>query len=163
MGATKGIFNMSLKARYFELPKVLEARYPALNFQDHCYWRIALDNVFQSRWDRMIAKPAHQHLSDSQLEQVVTMLEAYTDNLQLLMAHNAYSLKLRKLPGLPRFLNKKTMKTKNCPHCKQDADVMYRIQYQKGKTWIFVCADCLPHYQKMPQYRYGGTWKGYRH
>ncbi|MEO1052260.1 MAG: hypothetical protein AAFX87_16630 [Bacteroidota bacterium] len=55
------------------------------------------------------------------------------------------------------------MKTKNCPLCKQDSDVMYRIQIRKGKEWLFVCADCLPSCQKSDQYRYGGTWKGYRH
>ena len=56
-----------------------------------------------------------------------------------------------------------TMKTKTCPSCKQDKDVMFRIQRQKGKEWLFVCKECLPSFQKLPHYRYGGTWKGYRH
>jgi len=55
------------------------------------------------------------------------------------------------------------MKTKTCPSCKQDHDVMYRIQRTKGKEWIFVCENCLPEFQKLPNYTYGGTWKGYRH
>jgi transposase-like protein len=55
------------------------------------------------------------------------------------------------------------MKTKNCPSCKEDHDVMYRIQQSKGKEWLFVCKNCLLKYQQLPQYRYGGTWKGYRH
>lgn len=55
------------------------------------------------------------------------------------------------------------MKTKKCPYCQQESDVMYRIQVRKGKEWIFVCPECLPSCQAQPDYRYGGTWKGYRH
>lgn len=55
------------------------------------------------------------------------------------------------------------MKTKTCATCKKEDDVMYRVQIQKGKTWIFVCKDCCEEHQKKPNYRYGGTWKGYRH
>ena len=90
---------MTLKERYFALPKALEARYPALDFQDHCYWRIALDHVFQQRWDQVLNKPAHRHLSEKQMQKVVQFLEIYIDNLQLLMSHHAQSLRLRKTPG----------------------------------------------------------------
>jgi len=55
------------------------------------------------------------------------------------------------------------MKTKTCPYCQKDHDVMYRIQVRKGKDWLFVCTDCLKACQQLPDYRYGGTWKGYRH
>ncbi|WMN06757.1 hypothetical protein [Marivirga arenosa] len=55
------------------------------------------------------------------------------------------------------------MKTKLCPSCNLEYDVMYRIQQRKGKDWIFVCKNCLPKYQSLADYRYGGTWKGYRH
>ncbi|MEL6534415.1 MAG: hypothetical protein AAFQ98_03330 [Bacteroidota bacterium] len=55
------------------------------------------------------------------------------------------------------------MKTKTCPTCQQEHTVMYRIQIQKGKTWIFVCPTCLPGHQAGAFYRYGGTWKGARH
>ncbi|MEM8526639.1 MAG: hypothetical protein AAGG68_18495 [Bacteroidota bacterium] len=55
------------------------------------------------------------------------------------------------------------MKTKICATCKKEDDVMYRVQIHKGKTWIFVCKSCCEEHQKMPTYRYGGTWKGYRH
>ena len=60
-------------------------------------------------------------------------------------------------------LSRSTMKTKTCPYCQQASSVMYRIQVQKGKEWIFVCPECLPNCQKQAQYRYGGTWKGARH
>ena len=33
----------------------------------------------------------------------------------------------------------------------------------KGKVWIFVCETCCKIHQKKEFYRYGGTWKGYRH
>ncbi len=55
------------------------------------------------------------------------------------------------------------MKTKTCPKCEKKYEVMYRVQTQNGKIWIFVCKDCLSKCQEMPDYRYGGTWKGYRH
>lgn len=41
--------------------------------------------------------------------------------------------------------------------------VLYRIQVKKGKTWIFVCDDCIKAHKTNPNYRYGGTWKGKRH
>ncbi len=55
------------------------------------------------------------------------------------------------------------MKTKVCPKCNISHSVMYRIQEEKGKYWIFVCKNCLPKSQKKINYRYGGTWKGSRH
>ncbi|MCH2216439.1 MAG: hypothetical protein MK086_14845 [Flavobacteriales bacterium] len=55
------------------------------------------------------------------------------------------------------------MKTKLCYTCLAEGDVMYRIQIQKGKKWIFVCPKCQAKYAQGDFYRYGGTWKGYRH
>lgn len=79
------------------------------------------------------------------------------------------------------------MKYKNCPSCGNDCEVMYRIQvanltgkiwnrlkkhltsgstnkaFRAGKEWFFVCQSCLPEFQKLSDYKYGGTWKGYRH
>ncbi len=55
------------------------------------------------------------------------------------------------------------MKTKNCHTCQQEKIVLYRIQVEKGKTWIFVCDDCIKGHKTKPNYRYGGTWKGKRH
>ncbi len=40
---------------------------------------------------------------------------------------------------------------------------MYRVQLTKGKTWLFVCTDCCNKVKEQTGYRYGGTWKGYRH
>lgn len=55
------------------------------------------------------------------------------------------------------------MKTKNCQTCQTPTQTAYRIQTHKSKLWIFVCEGCLRIHQKEANYRYGGTWKGYRH
>ena len=55
------------------------------------------------------------------------------------------------------------MKTKICELCKKEETTLFRVQIQKGKTWIFVCEDCCNQVKNQPEYRYGGTWKGYRH
>jgi protein-arginine kinase activator protein McsA len=55
------------------------------------------------------------------------------------------------------------MKTKICELCKIEETTLFRVQIQKGKTWIFVCESCCNQSKSNPNYRYGGTWKGYRH
>jgi len=55
------------------------------------------------------------------------------------------------------------MKTKICELCKVEETTLFRVQIQKGKTWIFVCESCCNQSKTLPDYRYGGTWKGYRH
>jgi len=55
------------------------------------------------------------------------------------------------------------MKTKVCATCQEEYTTMYRIQIQKGKTWIFVCPNCIEKHKQGVFYRYGGTWKGKRH
>jgi hypothetical protein len=55
------------------------------------------------------------------------------------------------------------MKTKVCHRCEETHTTLYRVQIRKGKEWVFVCESCCQFYQKGEFYRYGGTWKGYRH
>jgi hypothetical protein len=55
------------------------------------------------------------------------------------------------------------MKSKICTLCKIEETTLFRIQIQKGKIWIFVCEACCNQVKNQPNYRYGGTWKGYRH
>ena len=55
------------------------------------------------------------------------------------------------------------MKTKICALCKKEDTTMYRIQIEKSKGWIFVCTECCNESKTKQQYKYGGTWKGYRH
>jgi RNase P subunit RPR2 len=57
----------------------------------------------------------------------------------------------------------KHLKTKICSQCKIEETTLYRIQNQKGKIWIFVCEACCIKSKALPDYKYGGTWKGYRH
>lgn len=52
------------------------------------------------------------------------------------------------------------MKTKPCFVCTNLFSVMYRVQLKKGKTWVFVCEHCCQNAKQLPDYRYGGTWKG---
>lgn len=55
------------------------------------------------------------------------------------------------------------MKTKICALCQIEVTTLYRVQVAKGKEWIFVCTDCCNKIKTEPNYRYGGTWNGYRH
>mgnify|MGYP006269364893 CR=1 FL=1 len=58
------------------------------------------------------------------------------------------------------------MKTKTCHLCQQDHATLFRVRLQAGKKapWVFVCKSCCEEQKKTnPQYRYGGTWQGYRH
>ena len=52
------------------------------------------------------------------------------------------------------------MKKKNCNNCKKEFKVMYRVQFDFLKKWVFVCKVCLEKFKpNNPYYRYGGTWK----
>ena len=55
------------------------------------------------------------------------------------------------------------MKTKDCHSCGRAAATLFRVQLQKKGPWVFVCKDCCEAHRQKPGYRYGGTWKGYRH
>lgn len=55
------------------------------------------------------------------------------------------------------------MKSKICDTCKIEETVMYRIQIEKSKAWIFVCKSCCEKHKNLEHYKYGGTWKGSRH
>jgi len=81
---------------YFAKAKDLEERYPNRTFRNHCYWRIALDNVLEAKWDTMIQKPAYQNLSPEQLNKVLALLDAYLVNESLLLEHNQISLAYRR-------------------------------------------------------------------
>jgi len=55
------------------------------------------------------------------------------------------------------------LKTKTCDLCEAEESVLFRIQIEKGKTWLFVCKSCCEKSQNLEDYKYGGTWKGNRH
>jgi hypothetical protein len=63
-----------------------------------------------------------------------------------------------------KFLRRvNSMKFKNCALCKKEETTLYRVQIATNKIWIFVCTMCCNEMKSKPNYRYGGTWKGYRH
>lgn len=86
---------MSLKEKYFNQARKLESIYPHLNFRNHCYWRIALDNTLSAKWDTVIQKPAYLHLTENQLRRVIQLLEDYEKDQELLIRHNSNSLRFR--------------------------------------------------------------------
>lgn len=52
------------------------------------------------------------------------------------------------------------VREKTCDRCTQLSSVLYRIQQDKAKTWVFVCPTCWEVVsQDNPFYVYGGTWK----
>ena len=55
------------------------------------------------------------------------------------------------------------MKTKLCALCNKEQIMLYRVQSEKDKLWVFVCDDCCKRIKNEPNYRYGGTWNGNRH
>ena len=64
---------------------------------------------------------------------------------------------------MKRLTSTSTMKTKICEICSIAASTMFRVQITAGKNWIFVCQSCCVKSKSLPQYKYGGTWKGKRH
>lgn len=75
-----------------ELPNI----YPELNFDNHCYLRIALDNVFDAKWDTKLKRPAYKNLESKDLENVLNLLESYKNDKNVLLEHNKKSLSFRK-------------------------------------------------------------------
>lgn len=89
-----------LEEQYFKKAKKLERRYPHLQFRDHSYWRIALDNTLKGKWDDIVEWPAYKNLTLDLLEIVVSWLDAYWDDENLLLLHNEKSLAYRKMSEL---------------------------------------------------------------
>jgi len=49
---------------------------------------------------------------------------------------------------------------KLCDRCSQSAPILYRVKYEDGGNWVFVCRQCWDQVsQDNPFYVYGGTWK----
>lgn len=87
--------TINYKDYYRQLPEILVLKYPNLNFETHCYLRIALDNAIGTRWDSRIAKPAYRNLSSKQRALVIEYLYQYTRDKAMLQAHNLISLAYR--------------------------------------------------------------------
>lgn len=89
-------YSKSYLECYEGLPEKLAQQYSKLSFENHCYLRIALDNVFNTKWDTVISRPAYKHLSEQQRKNVVKLLKSYQEDKSLLLRHNALSLQYRK-------------------------------------------------------------------
>ncbi len=81
--------------KYFDLGNDLPNIYPHHNFDNHCYWRIALDNAVGDMWKKKVKSPAYKNLSEEQLDKVIHLLENYKTDEQLLLEHNQNSLRWR--------------------------------------------------------------------
>ena len=57
---------------------------------------------------------------------------------------------------------KKLGRTKLCQHCHSLITVAFRVRLAQNPDWIFVCKPCCEKAAVLPNYQYGGTWKGLR-
>lgn len=89
-------YSHQYKQTYQSLPEKLAAHYPELNFSNHCYLRIALDNTVEAKWDTIISRPAYKNLKEEQLNNIRALLQRYFDDKALLLEHNQNSLRWRK-------------------------------------------------------------------
>jgi hypothetical protein len=92
--------KIELEKEYFQVAKKLERQYRHLQFEDHCYWRIALDNTLKAKWDDIIERPAYKNLPDSLFETVIKRLHSYLKDEELLLMHNEKSLAYRRFSDL---------------------------------------------------------------
>ena len=80
---------------YKNLPEKLAEFYTDLQFDNHCYLRIALDNTTGGKWDTIIKRPAYKNLTEINREKVLKLLECYFHDKTLLLQHNQISLRYR--------------------------------------------------------------------
>ena len=88
-------YSKAYENAYEGLPEALAEHYSELSFDNHCYLRIALDELFKAKWDTKIKRPAYKHLSDNQLVNIRRLLNRYKNDKQLLLQHNKQSLAYR--------------------------------------------------------------------
>ena len=88
-------FSKQYIETYQNLPEKLTEIYPDLNFENHCYLRIALDNAVRAKWDTVLKRPAYKNLNQLQLQEVLSLLHKYQTDKSLLLHHNTLSLKWR--------------------------------------------------------------------
>ncbi len=81
-----------LEKDYKNLGNELPTFYPNKSFQNHCYWRIALDNTVGAQWNKKISSPAYKNLTDEQLQKTLEFLRLYIRDEKTLEQHNRQSL-----------------------------------------------------------------------
>ncbi|AUC78683.1 acetyltransferase [Nonlabens sp. MB-3u-79] len=87
--------NLNKRQQYFDLGNQLPNTYIHLNFDNHCYWRIALDNTLFAKWKDVVPAPAYRNITEEQLDYVIHLLKNYLIDEQLLLEHNRISLAYR--------------------------------------------------------------------
>jgi hypothetical protein len=90
-----GVMDVNHKALYFGLGNELPEIHKHLNFENHCYWRIALDNTLSAKWKDVIPAPAYKNLTKEQFSHVIQLLKSYKVDEELLLKHNCISLMYR--------------------------------------------------------------------
>ena len=90
---------MNFSEEYYEayqnLPEKLAEFYKELSFDNHCYLRIALDNVYNQKWDTVLKRPAYKNISKEKREVLLSLLKLYFEDKVLLLAHHRNSLRYR--------------------------------------------------------------------
>lgn len=84
-------FNREI-TRYVDI--VLPKKYRRLNFENHCYRRIAYDNVLECKWKDKYSTFSKE-ASLEELENVLIHLHKYFANKNVLLRHNVQSIKYR--------------------------------------------------------------------
>jgi hypothetical protein len=78
-----------------QLANDLEKQYPDLNFRNHCYLRIAYDNVLFAKWDTVVNRPFTKNANQEQINFANFLLTMYIKDKHLLLEHNRISLTFR--------------------------------------------------------------------
>lgn len=73
----------------------LTKQYPDLRFYDHCYRRIAYDNVLQMQWTKKYETAFIHKATDEELDLVHTELLKYKESKFYLLSENLKSLNYR--------------------------------------------------------------------
>jgi hypothetical protein len=79
-----------------KLANELEQQYTDLNFRNHCYLRIAYDNVLYAKWDTVVDRPFVANASLDQVDRANKLLTLYKTDKNTLINHNKNSLIYRK-------------------------------------------------------------------
>ena len=79
-----------------KLTNALPIMYPELNFENHCYRRIAYDNVLEEKWSDKYPGSFVVFASRDELIQAKDKLLLYLESKEALLKDNDFSLECRK-------------------------------------------------------------------